>query len=537
MPVFSPFSRFLAAIAAPAVLVGGGIAAPAAAQDAAAQDAGEDGQAETREAIPDFSQMDANEVIAALRDERRWAAEPCEFGVPLVARMEELRPAASFIQRLSLRTQAFCADEEERYGDGAQLMRQVNALDPENPEVWTTLYFANRVEDAEIALELFANLQGEALEKLDKAIFWPAVRMITQQERGDDFEAQALAWFEGNQIAFIDGDLHAGLARRALSSAVKQDRPEIVNQLLGYITDPSSYTDLLTFREFEAFWPQIEERAGPNLAAVGADNIAKTRNRLTNAPRDRDRFSAAAYALQFHGDFEAAITLAQSWREREERGLALEEGDAWALNIQAYAYDSLGRPDRADAVFDELAAIDPEENYWVVNFVINRASRLVGQGRWAEGLEAAQLARSVPGSPYAEMIVAKDHACALRQLGRADEAVSELDFLRENSEQSVHLTAVGLLCLGLREEAAQLLLVALRDEVTRDSAIAALEAAELDLFYTQSMLPKPRDLMAEYPELAAEFAVHARDLPERLIPRAAGLRVRLDLPEWVDPAE
>ena len=39
---------------------------------------------------------------------------------------------------------------------------------------------------------------------------------------------------------------------------------------------------------------------------------------------------------------------------------------------------------------------------------------------------------------------------------------------------------------------------------------------------------------AEADALAAEFARHARDLPEAFTPRASQLRVRLDLPEWED---
>ena len=72
----------------------------------------------------------------------------------------------------------------------------------------------------------------------------------------------------------------------------------------------------------------------------------------------------------------------------------------------------------------------------------------------------------------------------------------------------------------------------LRDPTTRAGVIQGLLADAADLFYTQSMLPKPRALMAEYPELAEEFAKYARDLPEEFTPRASLERARLDLPEW-----
>ena len=483
--------------------------------------------------LPDFSSLNYEEAVRAFsQDGERWFEEPCVFGVPLLARMQDLEPGLMPVQRAALLAQAFCADEEERYADGAQIMRMYNALDPAEADAGLTLYFANRTGDAGPVLDLFEMMRGEVLSDLDVQSFSLASQIIAEAGRAEELGAIALGWFEDNQIGFFNSDLHGTLAMRALAQAGRENRGDMTDQLLVSIISPASYVRLLSNREYEIFWPKIAERAGSNLSDVGAEYVETTRRRLVNAPRDRDRFSAAAYALHFNGDFEEAIALAQSWSEREERGLALEEGDAWALNIEAYAYDSLGQRDEADAVFERLAALDPEENNWVVNFVINRASRLVGHGRWEEGLAAAQLARSVPGSTYAEMIVARDFACALRQLGRSDEAEAELNFLRENSKTSVHIAAVGLLCHGLRDETAQMLSEGLGETATRSSAIEALQIAEADLFYTQSMLPAPRALMDEYPELAAEYAKYARDLPADLIPRASTLRVRLDLPIW-----
>lgn len=491
---------------------------------------------EAAEAAPlKFDGMGFQEALRLFQDNGdRWVEEPCEFGVPASGVMLSHRPGDVPIRRVALLSQALCADEEERYEDGAAVVRQLNGLVEGEVNLWLTLYFARRLEDGQWALDTLRSLRPEQLGELERDSFWLTTQTIRESGLEDEGADLALQWFEDSRIGFIDGDLHAGLARSALAAAVRQERVDMAPQLLGYITNPSTYVDMLTSRELEPLWPAIEERAGPNLTSIGAENVEIARRRLTNAPSDRDRFSDAAHALHFNGDFDAAIELAQSWRTREERGLELEEGDAWALNIQAYAYDSLGQPERADAIFEELAAVDPEANFWAVNFVINRASRLVEHGRWEEGLAASEYARTVPGSTYAELIVAKNHACALNRLGRTEEALAELDFVRENKSSSVHLAAVGLLCNGLRDEAAEVLLEGLRDQTTRASAIAALLGAETDLFYTQSMLPEPRALMVEYPELAAEFALHARDLPEAMAPRAALLRTRLDLPEWED---
>lgn len=481
----------------------------------------------------DFEAMDVEEALDAFRTQgNRWIEDPCDFGVPITAQLERLLPDALPMQRASLLAQAFCADEQGRPEEGPAIMRRLHEIDPALQYPGMTFYFARANDDAQLALDQFSWLEREQLSELDSDTFWPTWRMIILAGRGNDTEDLALRWFESNQINFINSDFHDSLALEAMAAAAREGREDLVPQLLIAMINPSSYISLLTDRQFEVFWPQIEERAGPNLTLVAQENIETQRRRLVNAPRDRQRFSETARALHYNGDFAEVIALADQWREREERGLELEEGDAWALNLQAYAYDSLGEIDRADAIFDELAQVDAQENFWVVNFVINRASRLIGYGRWEEGLEAAGLARSVPGSTYAEMIVAKDHTCALYALGRAGEAESELAFLRENRIESVHLAAQGLLCAGLRDEAAELLIEGLRDPVMRVAAVGALQVREADLFYTQSILPAPRDLMADYPELASAYYEQARDLPEAFIPRAALLRATLDLPEW-----
>jgi hypothetical protein len=83
------------------------------------------------------------------------------------------------------------------------------------------------------------------------------------------------------------------------------------------------------------------------------------------------------------------------------------------------------------------------------------------------------------------------------------------------------------MCHDFRDEAAGLLLQGLRDETVRDSAIGAFLTDELDLFYTASILPDARDVLATSPELADELDKHMRAMPEAYIPQAALRRIAL----------
>jgi tetratricopeptide (TPR) repeat protein len=481
------------------------------------------------EPLPDLAPLTAREIFALFSaDEARWMREPCTFGVPITSALDSKTGGAVPVRRLKLLAEALCADTEQRFDDGAALIEQIAALTPDDPPTGFALYFANRRKDAAGALRLLGGLEGPGFQELDEDTYYALDRMIEGDGRGKALDALALQWIEAGQLPFIDLRLHPAVAMRALAAAAAGGRADLVDQLLLPITSPANYIALLTYRDYEPFWPQIEARAGANLAAIGAEDVTMTRTRLTNAPADRDRFSDAAHALHFNGQFAEAIALAQRWRERAERGVAIEEGDAWALNIQAYAHDSLGQRAEADKVFNELAKLDPAEHGWVVNFVINRAARLTGQGRWAEGLFATELARTVAdkqGTTFAKLIIASNRACAYERLGAADKAAPELAYLRENWKEGIPLAVQGLMCHGFRDEAAGLLLTGLRDPALRVRARGAFYTDELDLFYTATILPQAPDLLADYPELAEELARHMRPLPEAFIPQAALKRV------------
>jgi hypothetical protein len=254
------------------------------------------------------------------KNRETWLREPCTIGVPLTTAMEEKVGKTVPIRRARLLAGALCADKEKRFAEGAQIVREMDQLAPDSPAVGLGLYFARRLDDAEGALAILGGLEGKPLGELERDEFWAVARMIGLQQRGRDLDALALRWADEGKFAFIDGDLHEGLAIRGLREAARSGRSDLVERLLLSITSPSSYIDLLTGRDYESFWPQIEARAGANLATIGAEHVRMTAARLTNAASDRDRLSDAAHALHYNGQYADAIApraaLARAHRSR-----------------------------------------------------------------------------------------------------------------------------------------------------------------------------------------------------------------------------
>ncbi|WP_253522115.1 hypothetical protein [Qipengyuania citrea] len=485
-------------------------------------------QTDEQQAAFDAAVLSDRELFAEAQA-NRWLEQPCDIGVPLFGEILERDFGDTHVARAQLFAGALCEDERDDYAAGMAKVRQLEAGWPDFDFTDLGLYFAVRSNNAAEYFSRMRALDNGQLGEFEPQRFWQGFRMVRDQGAEDRFDDIMLEWIDARRLAYLPADLHAGVAMAALSAAIRHGRAEMAPQLLATIRSPADYLTLLSMREYEAIWPFAAERAGPNLEAITDEYVFWASARLENHPSDRDRFSDAAHALHYAGRFEEAIALARQWRERDGSMASIEEGDGWALNIEAYANDALGRRDEADRIFDQLAALDPEEHPWVVNFVINRASRLVGHERWVDGLEAASLARRVAdswGSQYARMIIARDHTCALAALDRADEIAPELAFLRENKAESYTLAAQALLCVGERAEAVDLLLEGIADEPNRSQVLGGLQPSTFELFYTPSKLPHPVELLDESAELQAAFEQHARVIPEEFTPTASILANR-----------
>jgi tetratricopeptide (TPR) repeat protein len=488
-------------------------AVPAAAQDSTAPAA-------------DFRAMTGEELGARLVALRGGMQHPCTEMVPLFEELHRRNPRESRYENGLLAGQAYCAYEEKRYLEGMNLVEQVERRTPGNGGFEPLgLYLATELGDGREALSRLRAITaaGTIVNMSPDVMNW-AFRAIRENGQGRQLDVFAYELATSATFARLDARVQSLLAASALSHAARTGESGQVDTLLMNVRSPSSMLDYLALRQYEPIWPQIERRAGDNLSPLSDDYVTWAAARAADKPDDRDRLSEYSYALLYAGRYREAVDLAQKWLAGKQHGGELAEGDAWALNIQAYAYDALGQPGEADRVFDRLAQLSPDEHPWVVNFVINRAARLVELGRWEESLAASDLARPVAeehGSPYARMLVTSYRVCALQKLGRPDEAASELGFVREHFTDAPTDAAMALLCVDRDDEVAGLLKGLLADETKRDSLLEDLQDARFRLFGSQvSQLRQARDLILARPELRELALQHVRLLPERFLPIA-----------------
>jgi len=371
---------------------------------------------------------------------------------------------------------------------------------------------------------------GDYISELDEDVFWALASTLAQNKNDEIRLRMFRALADSPHLGRLPANMRSDIAQETITLDAKSGNFGRVKMLKGELWGPYSVLNLLANRKLEPIWPELEEIAGPNLQKVAAANIAQNKEAYNADPDDRQAFQIYAHALAFAGKFEDAIALVRTFDHSPEAMLNATEDDIWAVNIEALALNALGRDSEADAVFDAMAALpfEGERKFWLIDFIMNRASRLVSMGRWQKGLDATMLAHQVAekaGSPWQKMVIRRARICALVNLGRKAEAASLLVEAYDRREDGYATAAQAYLCAGDDDKAAAIVLEALNNPDHQDDMAQALQPDDFGIFFVDGTLPDLRDRLKSRPEIDAAFNKIARDLPERLIP-VASLRQR-----------
>ncbi len=479
----------------------------------------------------DYSALSDSKLLE--RYQKAAAAENPDYCKALLSLLGEMAKREAFQQnssRAKTLTEYQCALTEQRYKDAYALSGELEKITGIALPDETALALAVIAEEypaaASRVIKMARSPEGSALGKLDMTLFWQLSRELVRNKNSEIRLRMYRALADSPHLDRLNGQARSAIASEAITLDAESGNFSRAAVLMNELQGPYPFLELLANRKLEQIWPALEEIAGPNLQKISEADVGRKAAVYNSNPSDRQSFQYYANALHFAGKFEEAIALARTVDHKPKALLKATEDDMWALNIEAYALDALGRKDEAEAVFDAMGALpfEGDRKSWLVNFVINRASRLVGLGQWQKGLDASMLAHEVTeqsGSPYAKMLVRKARICALVNLDRKDEAAPLLSEAYEKREDSYSTAAEAYLCAGDDDKAAAIVLEALKSPDHRYDVAKDLQPNDFEIFYVREILPDLRDRLRTRPEIDTEFNSFARDLPERLIPVAS----------------
>lgn len=457
-----------------------------------------------------------------------YAAEgtsACRDMVPVLTEIVRRKSFDPSFGPFKLRLDLQCAIDEKRYNDAYQLLLQNEKVN--GPVV-------SPIATVMIALE--AKQYDAAADRLIASANKPAANGGLAEPFNN------VRWLDGKLSEADRHDLSLSLMRRfarttafrglaerekgflrqtLLSHEVEAGNIDAARPLLSSVTEPSLFFRFLADRRYAALWPDLERKAGPNMSAVFEANIDRARSILAKDPKNVEKLSDLALALDEAGHYPEVLLITDDFAAPDKLA-TLGEYHFSALDSRVNALDGLGREAEANALFDAMAAIpfDAKKNGWLVNFVTNRSGRFARMGEWERALEASARAAFVAnqyGSPYARQIIAADRACALAALGRNEELQSLLTRMDENRADDPAAAVQAMQCAGRGDRAAEIVIEALRDRDLRTDMLRNLQGQEFTVFASRTGMPDHFLSLKQRSDVAAVFNEVGRDLPPSVI--------------------
>lgn len=488
------------------------------------------------QALPDLKTL-SDEQLIALYDKARSAEDLkfCEEMVPILAELLK-RPSieGELVQQKTI-ADFNCALDEDKWVTAYRLMPDVESALGEDLGTlgfYAALYSDHFLNAADRLSVMIAAKDSQPIIEISDSDLFLLLRQLWKSKQFDRRDQIVTQLMQSQHFKKLPSDPKRGLIDAVISEEGRTGNFKRTPKLIGDVDSPWTFPGYLAMKKYQPVWSQIEKAAGPNLSKPTEKDLKYELARYQADPGSREAFQGVAHSMLAAGKFEDVIAHVASF-DHSPSGLAkATEDDIWALNVEAYALDALGRKAEAEAVFDAIAAIpyDPKKNGWLVNFTINRSSRLIKLGQWEKGLEAAKLAGLIAeksGSPYAKGLIRRDTICALHNLGRGLETTQLIEEAFERRKDGYVVSTIAFLCAGNADRAAQIVVEALEDPVYSEAMAIELQKPEFEILYTRSEIPTLREALLSRPDVRAAYDKVARDIPDAFIPLAGKRRAEL----------
>lgn len=488
----------------------------------------------------DFTRLSNDELWAAYEAAaKRDESDYCGFYEPL---LRQLETRGGFGKRVAIphaSAELQCAIEREQWDVAYRQLKYLERAKQKPPLLFGVALarMAGAFSDAATRLVTHIDgIDGGTAFKPESRELWSLNRALYLGGRQAERLQLLRDLAEAPRLAKMPEDDRRGILSALFGAEVESGNMAAAGEMVGNVSDPYSMLAALSDRRYAPLWPQLEAQAGENLGLILHADVKEALTAFEAKPDDTKTLQELAHAYLRAGQFENVVALVEAHRPPPDKASGIDEDMAWALNVEAYALDALGRHGDAEAIFDQLAAIpiDPKKNGWLVSFVINRGSRLVDLGQFEKGLAAAEFAGEVAaknGSGYARMLVRRDRICALMALGRANETTMILQEVDANVDDAAGAAAEALLCAKAEDRAAALVIAGLNDPAKAQQMVEALQKPDFDLFYNNSVRPSLAAQIRPRKDVDAAFSKAARDIPVRFVPLFGKRRSELSAKE------
>ena len=319
-------------------------------------------------------------------------------------------------------------------------------------------------------------------------------------------------WQQAPRTAFGSQMVGCALAAHSLRGEKAETGAALANE-----PPVDALLTLAIDRRHQSLWPEIDRIGKDGFRASLERDAARAATAAKATPKD---YQAATYQMQTLralGRFQEALVAGKALAE-DKAQLEVVGGDAfWLANEYARNLQALGRHDEAIAAIDGVIALGLDRYPDLVSMAINRGDMLLSAGRYQAvvdamaDLEARHFDRI---SAYGKMWVWANRACALRALGR-DEDARVLDAkLATSPNDNWSAATAAAACRNDTDAVAGMLVTRLRGSDSRPAALGlfiTFDGRETLSPFDKKMRQTVANARAK-PEVQAEFAKYGRSI-------------------------
>jgi tetratricopeptide (TPR) repeat protein len=373
-------------------------------------------------------------------------------------------------------------------------------------------------ESVAAALQKVAKSQPDALAGIDRQ--WVRIAMQKVQKlpsakreaaRGDMCMALAgVGWQQQPRTDFGDDTLGCAITAESL-------RGDLSDARAGLAKDPPTDTlvTLAIDRRHQALWPDIDRNAGDGFRKSLENEADRATAAAKASPKDYEVVAHQMQALRALGRFADALQAGEALA-RDKTQIEVTGNDAfWLVNEYASNLRALGRMDEAIAALDGLLALGLDRYPELVSMAINRDEMVIASGRYQAGYDSLsdlEAHHADQLSSYGRMWVWANEDCALRALGRNDDAKATEAKLATKPDDNWSAATAAAACRNDSNAIADMLVARLRDDAARPMALGLFITFEGREAHTpletamRAAVAKARAV----PEVQAEFRKYGR---------------------------
>jgi tetratricopeptide (TPR) repeat protein len=302
------------------------------------------------------------------------------------------------------------------------------------------------------------------------------------------------------------------MIKDVLVGLIVRNRTDDAKVLVARLIDPDIAVAMLIDKRFEALWPTLEQRAGPDVSQLSRTYLAAIEARLLAQPDQDDLINARIHTLVALGRYRDAIEASRPFTDDPERVKNDGGNGFWRIEQRSIALANMGRLEEANALFDRYGSLDFKEFPGLIGPAIDRAYHMFEYGHYrsaiARSMRLDQL--STVASPYGRMVIARIKLCSFHALGRVADEQRELAYIESLRADSEAVYMLAMLCLDRADAAERSAIGMINDPAKRTAMLKAFQDRLPPDPSPVSMVERDVLRLRERPAVVAAIEQHGR---------------------------